>query len=344
MVLFLQMLDATPATSSLIRQWTSRDPILSKIINMVYHGHDIDGTNLDFKPYQVRQTELSIEEGILLWGSRVVIPPQGRDVLLQELHEGHPGVVRMKALARGLLWWPKLDNDIEQYVKHCDPCQRTRYMPSLAPLHPWEFTKRPWSRLHVDYAGPVNGNMLFIIVDSHNKWIDAHVTSGCTSIITINKLHQSLSTYGIPDTIVSHNATWFMSSEFQEFCKHSVIRHITSAPHHPSSNGLAERAVLTFMSGLKRMGNGNIEHKLLRFLFAYRRTPHSTTNLSSSEPLMNRKLKSRLDQIRPDINTTLTNKQQNQKDHHDLHMSHRTFVIGQQVYTLICRDLASVIT
>ena len=124
-VLFLQMLDTTPATSSLIRQWTRRDPILSKIINMVYHGHDIDGTNLDFKPYQIRQTELSIEEGILLWGSRVVIPPQGRDVLLQELHEGHPGVVRMKALARGLLWWPKLDNDIEQYVKHCDPCQRT---------------------------------------------------------------------------------------------------------------------------------------------------------------------------------------------------------------------------
>ena len=93
------------------------------------------------KPYQIRQTELSIEEGILLWGSRVGIPPQGRDVLLQELHEGHPGVVRMKALARGLLWWPKLDNDIEQYVKHCDPCQRTRSMPSLAPLHPWEFTK-----------------------------------------------------------------------------------------------------------------------------------------------------------------------------------------------------------
>ena len=96
---------------------------------MVYHGHDTDGTNLYFKPYQVRQTELSIEEGILLWGSRVVIPPQGRgrDVLLQELHEGHPGVVRMKALARGILWWPKLDNDIEQYVNHCDPCQRTGY-------------------------------------------------------------------------------------------------------------------------------------------------------------------------------------------------------------------------
>ena len=60
------MLDATPATSSLIPLWTRRDPILSKVINMVYHGHDIDDTNIDFKPYQVRQTELCIEDGILL--------------------------------------------------------------------------------------------------------------------------------------------------------------------------------------------------------------------------------------------------------------------------------------
>ena len=53
---------------------------------------------------------------------------------------------------------------------------------------------------------------------------------------------------------------------------------------------------------------------------------------------MNCKLKSRLDLIRPDINTIVTNKQQNQKDQHDLHVSHRTFVIGQQVYTLIYRN------
>ena len=83
------MLDATPARSSLIRQWTRRDPILSKIINMVYHGYDIDGTNLDFKPYQVRQTELSIEEGILLWGSRVVIPPQEEEMNFIETHDSY---------------------------------------------------------------------------------------------------------------------------------------------------------------------------------------------------------------------------------------------------------------
>ena len=88
-------------------------------------------------------------------------------------------------------------------------------------------------------------------------------------------------------------------------------------------------------SGLKRMGRCNIEHNLLCFLFMYIRTPHSTTGVSPSELMMNRKLKSRLDLIRPDINITVTSKQQNQKDHHDLHVSHRTFVICQQVYTLI---------
>ena len=81
----------------------------------------------------------------------------------------------------------------------------------LAPLHPWEFTKRPRSRLYVDYTGPVNGNMLFIIVDSHTKWIDVHVTSGCTYTITINTLHESLHMHGIPNTIVSDNAMCFVS-------------------------------------------------------------------------------------------------------------------------------------
>ena len=57
-------------------------------------------------------------------GFRVVIPSQRKRCAFAKLHEVHPGVVRIKGLACGLLWWPKLDNDIEQYVKHCDPCQR----------------------------------------------------------------------------------------------------------------------------------------------------------------------------------------------------------------------------
>ena len=73
-------------------------------------------TDPDFKPYEGRKSELSVHDGYILWGSRVVVPSSGRAKILQELHEGHPGVNRMKALTRSFVWWPKLDSDIESSV------------------------------------------------------------------------------------------------------------------------------------------------------------------------------------------------------------------------------------
>lgn len=58
------------------------------------------------RPYFSRRSELSAPEGCILWGSRVVIPKPGREKLLDLLHEGHPGIVRMKNLAMSYLWWP----------------------------------------------------------------------------------------------------------------------------------------------------------------------------------------------------------------------------------------------
>ena len=51
--------------------------------------------------------ELSIEEGCILWGSRVVLPPQAGKKMVTELHNGHPGIAKMKNLARQYVWWPR---------------------------------------------------------------------------------------------------------------------------------------------------------------------------------------------------------------------------------------------
>ena len=75
---------------------------------------DNDNVSTDLKPYQNRSSELGTLDRCALLGARVVVPPQGRTLVLDELHETHPGCTRMKALARSHIWRPKMDQDIEE--------------------------------------------------------------------------------------------------------------------------------------------------------------------------------------------------------------------------------------
>ena len=333
-ILTMQYLDMSHVTASDIRRETSRDPLLSQVFIGTRDGFPDHDDNELLKPYTQRRDELSSHDGCLMWGTRVIIPSAHRQALLEELHNAHSGIVRMKAVGRSLMWWPGIDQDIEKTAKTCDICMRSRPKPTEAPLQPWSFPDRPWSRLHIDYAGPFMGRMMLVVTDAHSKWIDAHHTSDSISAITISKLRQSFSTHGIPDVIVSDNATGFVSEEFQEFCRHNGIKHITSAPHHPASNGLAERAVGIVNEGVKRMHGCDLETKLARFLFDCRITPHSTTGIAPAELLMHRQLKARLHLIRPDVGVKVVVEQTKQTAKHDRHAKVRTFQPGELVYAL----------
>lgn len=89
------------------------------------------------KPFFIRRNELSAESGCLLWGMRVVIPPQYQERLISELHEEHLGISKMKSLARCYVWWPGIDAMVEEKVKSCAACRSVRNAPAVAPLHPW---------------------------------------------------------------------------------------------------------------------------------------------------------------------------------------------------------------
>ena len=331
-VLLMENIDASPLSTTHIRNWTRRDPVLAKILQFVEGGwpphHKVEE---DLKPYTTRSAELSVQDGCLMWGSRVIVPQKGRKRVLQCLHEGHPGMARMKSLARGFAWWPRMDSDIEIEVKGCHNCQQNQPMPPKSELHPWKWPERPWSRLHIDYAGPFLGKMFLIVVDSHSKWMEVFPLNNATTHATIEKLRQAFATHGLPDKVVSDNGTPFTSSEFREFMTKNGILHIRTSPYHPASNGLAERAVRTFKHAMKRMDTGTVETRVSRFLFHYRITPHSSTGVSPAEMLMGRRLRSHLDQLRPDVAQRVIRQQDKQKYHHDKHAKTRVFGIGDTV-------------
>ena len=139
LVMLLEKLQHSPVKASDIKTWTDRDPILSRVRNWVQRSWSGDVTdNETYRPYTSRKNELSVLDGCLLWGSRVVVPKVGRTRVLQELHAGHPGIQQMKRVARGIVWWPGLDLDIETEVKECVQCDSRQSAPSRVPLHPWE--------------------------------------------------------------------------------------------------------------------------------------------------------------------------------------------------------------
>ncbi len=154
-----------------------------------------------------------------------------------------------------------------------------------------------------------------------------------TSQVTIEALFALFTRYGLPEQVVSDNGPQFTSLEFSHFMKSQGIKHILSAPYHPSSNGLAERFVQTFKRSMKAGGKDGVslKHRLASFLFDYRNLPHATTNRPPSELFLHRKVRTRFDLLFPDLKSRVVSKQEDQKRQHDKHSRVRKLIPGEAV-------------
>ena len=298
-VQLIENLNDSPVTSTHIRTWTQRDPVLSRVHRYLLTGwpeSDITTTQ-----YHKVRDELSIHDGCVMRGARIIVPEPGRATMLKLLHSSHSGVVKMKALARSYIWWPGIDLQMEQLSQQCAQCEENARQPTRAPLRPWLFPQEPWKRVHLDYAGPIENRMILVAVDAYSKWISAMVVRSSTSEVTIEQLRMLFAEHGLPETIVTDNGTCFTSAEFTQFMRQNGIQHITSPAYHPSSNGLAERAVQLVKRGLTKMTDGSMQTRLARYLRSYRVTPHGTTGSSPSMLLKGRQLRTLLDVVHPNI-------------------------------------------
>ena len=319
-------IETLPVTAGQLRNESRQDKELSKVMRYLQNGWP-EMVTAELQPYEAKKTELTIENHTLLWGMRVVIPRKLQAKVLSELHQNHPGMSRMKSLARSHVWWPNIDRDIEACVRACECCQAIKQSIPLAPMQPWTWPERPWQRVHVDFAGPFLGKMFFLLMDAHSKWPEVYEMTSTTAQKTVDILRHIFAAYGLPEQLVSDNGPQFVAKEFEDFMLKNGIRHIRSAPYHPATNGLVERFVQSFKRAMETGKNSGqtLQHRLSSFLLAYRSSPHSVTNVSPCSLFLQRELRTKLDLLRQTTEQIVRKKQEEQKEGHDKNTRERVF-------------------
>ena len=120
----MSLVESLPVTEKELRTNTRRDPILARVVESVQNGWKGGATDPEVAPYANRKDKLTLLHGeVLLWGTRVIVPKKLQGRVLQTIHEGHIGIVKMKGVARPYVWWPNLDKDIERTARECEGCQ-----------------------------------------------------------------------------------------------------------------------------------------------------------------------------------------------------------------------------
>ena len=161
----------------------------------------------------------SLCDNVLLYSERVVIPKELPNRILRDFHTGHPGINRMKSLMRSYVYWSKMDNDITDMIEKCKGCALVAKAPPTT-FKPWPKIEQLWSRIHVDFADPLEDLYYLIVVDSYSKWPEVLRCRRPTMGTTIGFLHEMFARFGVVDCVVSNNGRHVKASTQ----KHQVPR------------------------------------------------------------------------------------------------------------------------
>ena len=291
--------EATPIamTTREIERASENDPELCAVrqclVNQQWH-------RIAYKQYLPIRGELCSIGKLVLRGTRIVIPTQMRDRVLDLAHEGHPGIVAMKSLIRKKVWWPEMDKSIEKFCKSCFGCQVVGQPSKPEPMKRTELPSAPWQHLAADLLGPLpSKEYIFVLVDYYSRYFEVAVTKNISSENIMALMSKFFLTHGLPFSIHTDNGPQFVSQHFKDFMLENGIVHHRTTPLWPQANGEVERQNRSI---LKRVRIAYAEGRdwkseLDKFLIMYRNTPHTTTGVCPSQLLFGRKLRTKLPEL-----------------------------------------------
>ena len=256
-----------------LRKSTVQDNQLTRLSCYINTGFPCDKKNLptDLQEFWNFRDTLSIKNGLITCGSRIIVPHEMRAEMLQYIHEGHQGKERCLLRARNTVFWPKITYDIQELIERCIICQEHGKSQSIIgttqelPLFPWHTLATDifyWKRMD-----------FLIVTDVFSKYFLVRKLANSSSAAVCAKIATIVTGLGLPHIISSDNGPCYNSKEFQQLLQRYNITHHTSSPHHPRSNGFVERMVGV---AKKLMDKAGSEGKpWISGLYEYRVTPQS---------------------------------------------------------------------
>jgi len=264
------------------------DPVCSRVITYCKSEWPKSCNDSELKPYWTVRGNLTLHNELLLYGGRIVVPKQLQAETLLKIHTGHQGIVRCRLRTVTSVWWPGISKDVENFIQRCPECVKSAPNPR-EPLLTTPLPKHPWERVAADLF-QLNGSTYLLVVDYFSRYPEVIKLNSTTSKTVISSLKSIFSHHGVPSVLMSDNGPQFDSSYMKEFANTYGFQHVTSSPHYPQSNGLAERTVRTMKDLLKYTTDTYLA------LLSYRSTPLPWCNYSPAELLMGRRIKTDIPQ------------------------------------------------
>lgn len=276
-----------------IKEETERDETLQKLKQTVLNGwpDSRDSLPVELYPYFNCRDEISVQNGLIFRGERVVIPRNLRSLMKTRIHTSHIGIEGCLRRARECLYWPKMSDDIKEYISTCESCCKYQADQTKETLQPTEMPERPWQKVGCDLFTLDNCDYL-ITVDYYSNFWEIDRLYDTKSSTVVKKLKAHFARYGLPDQLVSDGGPQFVSDVFHKFVTDWDIEHLTSSPYNSKGNGKAESAVKTAKRLLRKAKDSGSDQYMA--LLDYRNTPTQGVGSSPVQRLMNRRTKTLL--------------------------------------------------
>ena len=232
----------------------------------------------DIRSFYDYRESLTIIGGMVLKDKRIVIPTGLHEQALENLHRSHMGIVKMKERASTSMFWPKIYNDIENFLSRCRPCMSHKIKQAAEPLER-DIPTKPWCSLTLD-SFEYKGSLYLIIYDRFTRFIVVKKCADLSAHSAILSLLEVFSEHGVPSTIHSDRGRSFVSKEFDTFCKDLGISLNFSSGYHHSANQ-AKSAVHTVKDLMKHCNSAGVHWHmaLLEFFCTSGPDGHSPSEL-----------------------------------------------------------------